>query len=173
MRPGTSWGYCAVKIPTYTWKAWSQTSIDVIRLALFTGSRANDGEEPSWEGWSVIRNLSSKAGWTRREPKSTNSFWMILLRIFGGIRASIGRVTDKKTSFAHCVPGSKFCSTDREARTDWTPSWTAGTSTVLGWQHVLGLRTHVLSYSWLIPQSVWYLYLPSLTFVSNICHYIL
>ena len=100
-------GYRAVKIPTYTWKAWSQTSIDVIRLALFTGSRANDGEEPSWKGWSVIRNLSSKAGLTRREPKSTNSFWMILLRILAVTRASIGRFTDMKTSLGRCVPGGR------------------------------------------------------------------
>ena len=35
-----------------------------------------------------------------------------------------------KTSLGRCVPGSKFCSPDREARTNWTPSWTAGTSTV-------------------------------------------
>ena len=55
---------------------------------------------------------------------------MILLRILAGTRASIGRVTDKKTWLGCCVPGSKFCSPDREARTDWTPSWTAGTSTV-------------------------------------------
>ena len=60
-------------VPPYTWKAWSQTSVDVIRLALFTGLRANDGEEPSWEGWSGTKFALKR--WINKEGAKIHFEW--------------------------------------------------------------------------------------------------
>ena len=82
---------------------------------------------------------------------------MILLRILAGIRASIGRVTDMKTSLGRCVPGSEFCSPDRELELTGRNHEQQVPRLYLRWQHVLGLVGYWVQKTvkkWTVPQGV-------------------
>ena len=103
--------------------------MDVIRLALFNGSRAKDGDEPSLELCMVIWNFSSKCGWTSSDPKSINSSCHIFVLILAGTRASTGKFTEVKTSFGFAAPDNIPPSPAKVEPTARTASSTTGTST--------------------------------------------
>lgn len=94
----------------------------VTRFALFSGSNANEGDEPSLEFWMVIWYLSGNVGFKSKDPKSMNSSCQIVL-ILAKTRASTGKFTDVNTTV-----GRSPYSPAKDDCKEQMPSGTMGTS---------------------------------------------